>query len=567
MVIISKVPVPKGEDINSLIQGHELGVLQDLLSKREVLNGEKEEGAKSKGSRSLEPTGKLETSNPRLISYHRGCLLFSLLGGLRMDNLERLRVTLKVERYGVGGGGGRLRHSFDLYNDDQSERYARKAADRLDVGMEEMRSAINALVDALESYRIEELNEQRCSGKVSLSTARKSRAIAYLSAPYLLRRTSEDIGKTGVVGELVNRLLMYLCFTSRLRENPLHVVTLGGSGSGKTYLQEKLSELIPEEDIVQCTASTDNAFYYIKNGDLRHKLIVIEDLDGAEGVMYILRELMSKRWVSKLLVQKDASGHLETIRVSVYGPVSLAATTTRESLYEDNANRSLLIYPDGSGAHQEAIMEQQRRVSAGLIKEKEQEELRDFFKDQQRVLKGIKVRNPYAEYLRIPEVCFKPLRTHAHYLHFIETVTFYHQYQRVLKRDDSTGEEYIETTLEDIEAANVLLKEVLLAKSDELVSRSCREFYERMKDLLAAENRSIFTGGEVRKSLRMAPRTVGRHLRELKEYGYVKVVGGNRYHGGLKYELGSGASYATMRSGVKDVLEDLLKKLKEKEKE
>lgn len=36
---------------------------------------------------------------------------------------------------------------------------------------------------------------------------------------------------------------------------------------------------------------------------------------------------------------------------------------------------------------------------------------------------------------------------------FIETITYYHQYQRELKTDTDTGEQYIESTTEDIEAA------------------------------------------------------------------------------------------------------------------
>lgn len=63
---------------------------------------------------------------------------------------------------------------------------------------------------------------------------------------------------------------------------------------------------------------------------------------------------------------------------------------------------------------------------------------------------------------------FKPRRTNAHYLAFVEVVTFYHQYQREKKHDPDTGEEYIETTLEDIAEANKLMKEILLRKSDEL---------------------------------------------------------------------------------------------------
>src|SRR3989304_6664650 len=99
-------------------------------------------------------------------------------------------------------------------------------------------------------------------------------------------------------------------------------------------------------------------------------------------------------------------------------------------------------------------MDYQRMLSAGKVKTREENELKEFFKDMQTVLRPIKVRNPYAELLKLPGHVFKPLRTNAHYLAFIETVTFYHQYQRELKADPATGEPYIETTLEDIRWAN-----------------------------------------------------------------------------------------------------------------
>ena len=56
---------------------------------------------------------------------------------------------------------------------------------------------------------------------------------------------------------------MYLVFTSRLREQPLHIMSLGSSASGKTYLQEKVSELIPEEEKIEITTLSENALYYL----------------------------------------------------------------------------------------------------------------------------------------------------------------------------------------------------------------------------------------------------------------------------------------------------------------
>ena len=54
---------------------------------------------------------------------------------------------------------------------------------------------------------------------------------------------------------------MYLTFTSRKRDNPFHIISLGSSGIGKTHLQEKVSALIPEEDKIEITTLSENAFY------------------------------------------------------------------------------------------------------------------------------------------------------------------------------------------------------------------------------------------------------------------------------------------------------------------
>lgn len=251
---------------------------------------------------------------------------------------------------------------------------------------------------------------------------------------------------------------------------PFILLSLGSSGTGKTYLQEKIAQLIPEEDKLEITTLSENALYYFERQELKNKLVLIEDLDGAKDdkILYAIRELMSKKKISKTIPLKDSKGNLKTITLQVEGPISLAGTTTREKLYEDNANRSILIYLGNSKVHKDQIMDYQRSLSAGNINTTKEQEIKSFFKDIQSILQPIAVKNPYATQLAIPDSVFKPLRTNAHYLSFIEVITFYKQHQREVKEDPTTGVAYIETTLEDIQAANALLKEVLLAKSDEL---------------------------------------------------------------------------------------------------
>ena len=69
------------------------------------------------------------------------------------------------------------------------------------------------------------------------------------------------------------------------------------------------------------------------------------------------------------MVHKDSKGTTKTIHLTVEGPVSVAGCTTQESVYEDNSNRSFLLYIDESEAQDKKIMQYQRRASAGKINE------------------------------------------------------------------------------------------------------------------------------------------------------------------------------------------------------
>ena len=581
---LSAVITPDNEDINSLSVGHEPEIFTHLLNERIPLLKQVEKGMLTKElfllteNKSLDTClagrqanssvlkAKLNTRNPDYITLEIEDLLFTLLGGINLQQLDRLRVTLKINRTDTGNPLHSIRHSIDLYQSDYLEKLINKASEQLETSTTSLRKAMAELIEQVEHYRLSKMEskkEQKPKFR-ELSPERGRRAIKYLSDPKLMERTNEDVGKTGVVGERNNRLLMYLVFTSRLREQPLHIVSLGASGTGKTYLQEKVAELIPENDKLEITVLSENAFYYFGQTELKHKLVLIEDLDGAKEVLYPIRELQTKRWITKTIPIKDSKGNLKTITLRVEGPICLAGTTTRERLYEDNANRSLLIYLDSTPEHKELIMEYQRMLSAGKINRPKEQELKEFFKDMQSVLKPIKVRNPYAEFLKLPEYIFKPLRTNSHYLAFIETVTFYHQYQREVKTDPRTGEQYIETTLEDIEWTNKLLKDILLAKSDEL-PKALRDFFESLKRWVKRENKVSFYAKEVQEYLRMYPMKVSRYMRELELRSFIRKAGGNK-KSGFEYEIHRWDDYEKLQSGT-EVLDEILKKLRSQKKE
>ena len=568
---LTSVETPQEEDINSLSISHEEEIFTHLLETRkdlfllnETLPGTGElTGSVPESEPVGAQAGQLNTQNPEYLVYTNDNLQVIILGGINLQQLDRLRITLKLSRTDTKNPLHAIRHTIDLYHSDYLEKFINKASEQIETGTNIIRRAIAELTEQIEAYRLSKIESQKEQKpkERQLSEQRYRKAIIYLSASNLMERTNNDIGRTGMIGEENNRLLMYLVFTSRMREQPLHIISLGASGTGKTYLQEKVSELIPQQEKLEITILSENAFYYFDRTELKNKLVLIEDMDGAQDVLYPLRELQSKKKISKTIPIKDSKGNLKTITLHVEGPICLAGTTTRERLFEDNSNRSLLIYLDNSHNHKEQIMEYQRKLSAGKVNAKQENELKEFFKDMQTVLKPIKVRNPYAELLKLPEYIFKPLRTNSHYLAVIETITFYHQYQREIKTDPETGERYIETNLEDIEWANRLLKDVLLAKADEL-PRAVRTFFERLKNWQKTGNKETFYSKEIRETFRMTSSSCNRYILELLRNNYIKIAGGNKYRQGFEYQIIKPDEYQKLQQHVKTALDEALENIK-----
>jgi len=499
----------------------------------------------------------LDTTNPNNYEYVTKYLEVHILGGIKTTKLESLRVTLSIQKpkeHNV------LRHSIDLYNDNQVEKLVRKIAERLEIGTSIARRTIQDLTRELENYRFVLLEQSQITttGKQLTATETK-KAETFLKSKDLLNKTNELIGKSGVIGETTNRILMYLIFTSRKTNSPLHCISLGSSGVGKTHLQSKVAELIPEEDKVEITVLSANAFYYFNRTELQHKLILIEDLDGAESVLYPLRELQSKKRITKTVVHKDTKGNTKTIHLTVEGPVSVAGCTTQESIYEDNSNRSFLLYIDESAEQDQRIMNYQRFMSAGKINVQEQIESTGLLQNVQRLLKPIRVINPYAEYLELPQSVFKPRRTNSHYLQFIEAITFYKQYQREKKYDEQTGKEYIETTIEDIKEANELIIEVLLRKSD-TITGACRNYLEELKKHLTVEKQTTFTALEIRRKLKVKKTTQWRYHQQLMDSYYIKKVKikGENLN---RYEVTNPNEYKELEETISKSLEECITKI------
>ena len=566
-LLVTMVDTPKGEDVNSLILGHDQQILQHLIQGRTPVNknsGKKKNEAPVNQVRDPDPEEPVfDTRNPQRIFYKEGDIHFTIWGGVEKENIHRLKVNLLLQL--EGDDYRYYQDDVNLYSNGQLQRYIRGATQELEVSTTLAKNTIRKLQLRLESYRLGLLEQERKALEPKtyrMSRQEESKAQSFLESRNLLKNTMDFIEKSGLVGEKRNGLLLFFLYLSRMFSEPLHAIIFGHSGSGKTYLQTKISECLPEESVRTITSLTENTLYYSERDFWKHKVLLIEDLEGVYQAFLPLREFMSKQSITKLTTDKDVKGNNVQKVLVVEGPVCVSGATTNTQIYEDNANRSFLIHVDEGPDHAREVMDYQRRQQAGLIDETLQEDHRRLLKNAQRLLRPVKVINPYATQLDIPQCVFKKLRTNMHYLRLIEIIAFYNQKQREWKKDKN-GIPFIETTPDDIAWANDLIKDSFLRKSDEL-SGQLRQFFESLKRFAGEKSPSEgIYAKQIRQHLRLHPMKVNRYLRELEQRGYIKQAGGNRKTG-YEYEITAWDEYKKLKSGI-DILDDILKQIREKE--
>lgn len=189
-------------------------------------------------------------------------------------------------------------------------------------------------------------------------------------------------------------------------------------------------------------------------------------------------------------------------------------------------------------------MQRHGQTLEGLLAQNEKQYLTQLHRNAQRLLRPLKVVNPYAHQLTFLSDKTRTRRDHMKYLTLIQAVTLLHQYQREVKRVTHRGQviEYIEVTKDDIALATRLAHEVLGRTLDEmppqtrklllLIQAMVREMSERQQ-CLPGEVR--FTRRDIRASTGWSDSQLKNHCVRLVEMEYL-LHGGSRGHL-LHYEL------------------------------
>lgn len=574
---ISVVETPEGEDVNSLSIGHESKIFTHLLDNRkpflfstENLSVENKKPVESANNHQSPIENNQLKVTPDYIFYETNTLQITLWGGIELHQISRLRATLHIQL--KSNIYAEFRDTVDLYSHSQSEKLIRQSSEKLEVSTTVVTHAITELTKELEKYRQQKREEKRQQeqeqqqqNKDIFTKEQIQQAANFLRNPELTKESFAMFGKLGLIGQQKNGMLLFFIFLTRLFKNPLHAIVMGSSGSGKTHLLQGVANTVPKQHINVTTSLSENTLYYTPKDFLKNKILLQEDLDGAYNALLPLRELMSNQSISRFSTKTNSrTGDSKQIYLQVDGPVCVAGATTKEKIYEDNANRSFLIQIEESPQQESEILAYQGKIAAGLINHIEYENTINQLKACQLLLKPYEVIIPFATELQLPQAVFKKLRTKTHYLTLIKAITLWNQKQRKTKKDEE-GKLYLISTLEDVYWANFLSKEALLRKSDELSGKP-RQFFETLKLWLLQDKNSngIFYGKQARKHFRLHPQQAKRYFDELYSRGYITCKS-KSYKQGDEYEVIVWDDYEKLKNGV-DVMDTILEKLKDKNK-
>ena len=457
--------------------------------------------------------------------------------GLASYGLDRLKVTVRLNL-----GDNFHLDTLDLYSARAREHFAEAAAKLLGADAAKVTRDLLMLCDSLEKARLSTKPKEK-DDPSAMSPREKEEALSLLKDPRLLDRVLEDFEKLGCVGEREALALGYLATVSRLLDKPLGLMVLARSGAGKSTVQDAVCDFVPEESLVKYTRITGQALFYKEEDALVNKVLAIEEEGGAESADYSIRNLQSSQTLTIAATRTDPkTGMMRTESYRVKGPVAIMLTTTDpKALNDETRNRFLVVTVDESHEQTARILKAQREEDtlSGLLRQARREKLMRLHQNAQRLLRPLKVLNPFAEELIYPAHGLKMRREQKKYLTLLKAMALLHQHQRPVKsaEQDGVAIEYVEVTRADLDQVDRVAKGALTRGLDEL-SPAGRLLYRSMKALLAAKREAVTSNlppgmmppeatvcrKEIRQAMGWTDWQLRIHLRELQDLEYVTLL-------------------------------------------
>ncbi|MBN1181880.1 MAG: hypothetical protein JXB49_06305 [Bacteroidales bacterium] len=487
-----------------------------------------------------------------------------IVTGLKELFVSNLRVNIKAEYQGEW-----YPDNLDLYSARSRTSFSQTIGQKFNIEPTRIEKDLLKILEYFENERDRALRVKE-DKEEELTEEEKEIGLKFLKSPDLFNQIVNDMTTLGYVGEELNKQLLYLCASSRKLDDPISVLIISQSASGKSYLVETVRRLMPQDEVVSITSLSDQALNYIES--LLNRFLIFGEAVHSDIIEHQIREMLSSKELTRLVTLKDEkTGKLKSELVKKKVIVSTVLSTTNHRINPENASRYFIINADESREQTRKIHELQRKKYSLEEHYKKMDEVPDIVRKHQiaqKLLRKVIIINSFARYLNFPDSAMRTRRDHDRFIDLIAVVCFLRQYQKELKNDGRI--DYIECDLTDYEVAyNIMVNGVLSSTMIEL-PKGAMNLYEEVRKMakkIGKENNLnceevSFSQRELREYSKFNADSIKKYLKVLVDYEYIQVNSGKNRGTRFLYKLRKDESIENIDLSIIPAPKDMKDKLK-----
>jgi hypothetical protein len=349
-----------------------------------------------------------------------------------------------------------------------------------------------------------------------------------LSEPDILAQFDKTLDKMGFVGSTDVSRLVFLAMYTRWYKDPVSVLIMGESCTGKNDYIEYALKLVPKDEAYrQSTVITQKALLYFKQTELKHKFVYFgEQASLPKEGMGLLRQLISGKSISGDAPEfREGEGRV-TVNRTVEGPMGYLMTTTPKELLIDDDNRGIVIRIKSDPNKVKEVLKRQGRGD-GLATEAREEDTKPWFNLHKTVSDGSKaVVIPFADALikKITDnaTADRLMRDNPKVLNLIRAHALLHQNQKNRKRGKAGA---VIATLDDYKAVRPLVDSWLVESINNEATSYIREVVEVVEVLVKVNEGAGVKQKQIADAFGKEQGAIHKHIKAALNKGY--LVNGN----------------------------------------
>jgi len=474
----------------------------------------------------------LDITDANFLKYQSGNLQAEVIGGVNVVVLTRFQVMVKIARRPQMTSQDVYRNNVDLYNENNLQHFIKQASIKLKVDTTTVADFVYDLMERLETYRKDKRTYSEEIPIVTSTTKEQKEVDKLLKSDTLLEEIQELLTSSGIACPTIGLQLFLIALSSK-QMSVMHGI-LQGNNELSSEIIKSFSEVLPIEINRFKTSISDNVLYYAPSENYwKNKVLLLPTIDTLGKKNTAITELILQGQVNRLVTENTEQGSYKASNKSVNGNLSFISATSK-GFHELMQSDTVMQIPIcNTNAIKESIVTNQIKRFAGLLDENKTQQSKNILQGLFRVIKNIKIINPYLEQIDVSTIFSNDSKLITQYLKMVNVVTLLHQKQLELQIKNTVHQMEVEPRF--MLMALELFKMIWFKQEKEL-SFNVACTLVKIKRALQKQSPDSFQETEfilkeMRAKLKVSPSSFARHISTLYDYNKLERTSGNNKEG------------------------------------